>query len=164
MNTRLQTSAPMGQSKSAAVLNLYNSYSAKLLGYIYEVVQNKPIAEQYLSAVFNDVPNELEEFSKSGTSAFCRLQIMAREKLVHFFEALENDTDKRAWENLPWVNNRYVTLMTSFQQQVFCDIHYQCKSAGSIAIELNKTEEEIRKTLKECFTIIRNGRNNERVH
>ncbi|WP_413669224.1 hypothetical protein ACEN9X_04195 [Mucilaginibacter sp. Mucisp86] len=154
----------MVQSKSAAVLNLYNNYSAKLLGYIYEVVQNKLVAEQYLAAVFNDVPNELEEFSKNGTSALCRLQIMARKKLVHFFEALENDTDKRAWENLPRINNRYVALMTPFQQQVFCGIHYQCKSAGNIATELNKTEEEIRKTLKECFTIIRSGRNNERVH
>jgi len=164
LNTQLQTSAPMVQSKSAAILNLYNSYSAKLLGYIYEVVQNKPIAEQYLAAVFNDVLNEFEEFSKDGTSALYLLQIMARKKLVHFFEALENDIDKRAWENLPWINNRYVALMTPLQQQVFCGIYYQCKSTVNIAKELNKTEEEIRKTLKECFIIIRNGRSNERVY
>lgn len=164
MNKRLQTSAPMVQSKSAAVLNLYNSYVAKLLGYIYEVVQNKLVAEQYLAAVFNDVPNELEEFSKNETSALCRLQIMARKKLAHFFEASENDTGKRAVENSSWTNNRYVALMTPLQQQVFCGIYYQCKSTVNIAKELNKTEEEIRKTLKECFIIIRNGRSNERVY
>ena len=164
MNTRLQTPAPVVQSESAAVLNLYNSYAAKLLGYIYEVVQNKLVAEQYLEAVFNDIPNELEQFSKNGTSALCLLQIMARKKLVHFFEALENDTDKTTWENLPWTNNPYVAVMTPLQQQVFGGIHYQCKSTENIAIELNKTEEEIRKTLKECFTIIRNRRDNERVH
>ncbi len=164
MKPQLQTPAPLSQSQAAVIRNLYDNYAATLLGYIFEVVQNQLVAEQYLTAVFNDVPNELEEFSKKGTSALCRLQIMARKKLVRFFEALENDIDKRAWENLPWTNNRYIALMPPFHQQVFCGIHYQCKSAGNMAIELNKTEEEIRKILKECFTIIRNGRNDEKIH
>lgn len=164
MKPQLQTPAPLSQSKAAVIQNLYDNYAATLLGYIFEVVQNQLVAEQYLIAVFNDVPNELEEFSKNRTGRLCRLQIMARKKLGHFFEALENDTDKRAWGNLPRINNRYVALMTPLQQQVFCGIHYQFKSTGSIAIELNETEEEVRKTLKECFTIIRNGRNDEKIY
>ncbi|MFC0515032.1 hypothetical protein ACFFGT_12515 [Mucilaginibacter angelicae] len=164
MNPQLQISAPLAQSKLAAARNLYNSYAAKLLGYIFEVVQNKLIAEQYLAAVFNDVPNEIEELSKAGVNVLCRLQVMARQKLAKFFETLDNDTDRKAWQNMPWVNNKYITLMTPLQQQVFCCVYYQCKTTSHIAAELNKTDEEIRKTLKECFTIIRNGRNNERVH
>jgi galactose-1-phosphate uridylyltransferase len=164
LNTQLQASAPMAQSKSAAVRNLYNSYAATLLGYIFEVVQNKPVAEQYLVAVFNDVPNEIEELSKAGVNVLCRLQIMARQKLAKFFETIDNDTDRKAWQNMPWVNNKHVAPMTPLQQKVFCSVYYQCETTSHIAAELNKTEEEVRKTLKECFTIIRNGRNNERVH
>lgn len=154
----------MAQSKSAAIRNLYNNYAAKLFGYIFEVVQNKPVAEQYLVAVFNDVPNEIEELSKVGVNALYRLQIMARQKLATFFETLDNDTDRKAWQNMPWVNNKHVALMTPLQQQVFCGVYYQCKKTLHIAAEQNKTEDEIRKTLKECFTIIRNRSNNERVH
>jgi DNA-directed RNA polymerase specialized sigma24 family protein len=54
--------------------------------------------------------------------------------------------------------------MSPLQQQVFLGVYYQCKTTSHIAKELNKTEEEIRKTLKECFNIVRNGRNDERVH
>jgi DNA-directed RNA polymerase specialized sigma24 family protein len=164
LNPQLQTSAPLARSKSEALRSLYNSYAAKLLGYIFEVVQNKQVAEQYLAAVFNDVPNEIEELSKAGVNVLCRLQIIARRKLADFFKTLDNETDRKTGQNMPWVNNGYIAQMTPLQQQVFLGAYYQCKTTSHIAKELNKTEEEVRKTLKECFTIIRNGRNDERVH
>ncbi|HEX8024491.1 RNA polymerase sigma factor [Mucilaginibacter sp.] len=164
MNPQLQTSAPLARSNSEALRSLYNSYAAKLLGYIFEVVQNKTVAEQYLAAVFNEVPNEIEELSKAGVNVLCRLQIIARRKLANFFETLDTETERKAGQNMPWVNNRYIAQMTPLQQQVFLGAYYQCKTTSHIAKELNKTEEEVRKTLKECFTIIRNGRNDERVH
>lgn len=154
----------MAQSKLAAVRNLYNSYAAKLLGYIHEVVQDKQVAEQYLQAVFNDVPNEIEELSKTGVNALCRLQIMARQKLVVFFKTFDNETDRQAWQNMSRINNKHIALMTSLQQQVFLGVYYQCKTTSNIAKELNNSEEQIRKTLKECFIIIRTRGNNERVH
>ncbi|WPU97620.1 hypothetical protein SNE26_16460 [Mucilaginibacter sp. cycad4] len=154
----------MSQSKLAVIQNLYNNYAATLLGYIFEVVQNQLVAEQYLIAVFNDVPNETEELSKAGVNVLCRLQIMARQKLAVFFETPGNDTGRKTEKIMPWLNNKHVALMTPLQQQVFCGIYYQCKTTSHIATELNKTEEEIRKTLKECFTIIRNGRNDEKIH
>lgn len=164
MNAQLPISASMAQSKSVAVRNLYNSYAAKLLGYIHEVVQDKQVAEQYLQAVFNDVPNEIEELSKTGVNTLCRLQVMARQKLVDFIETIDDKTDRQAWQNMSWVNNKHIALMTPLQQQVFLGIYYQCKTTSNIAKELNNSEEQIRKTLKECFTIIRNEGNNERVH
>ncbi|UOE47630.1 hypothetical protein MTO98_24775 [Mucilaginibacter sp. SMC90] len=154
----------MAQSKSAAARNLYNSYAAKLLGYIFGVVQNQSVAEQYLAAVFKDVPNKIDELSKADVNVLCHLQIMARQKLADFLKTPDHDADRKITQNIPWVNNKYTTLMTALQQQVFFGVHYQCKTTSNIAKELNKTEEEIRKTLKECFTIIRNGRDNERVH
>jgi Skp family chaperone for outer membrane proteins len=164
LNPQLPTSASLARSKSEALRNLYNSYAATLLGYIFEAVQNKQVAEQYLVAVFNEVPNEIDELSKAGVNVFCRLQIMARQKLAVFFETLDNETDMKTWQIMPWVNNKYIVLMTQLQQQVFLGVYYQCKTTSHIAKELNKTEEEIRKALKECFTIIRNGRNDERIH
>lgn len=158
MNPQLQTSASLARSKSEALRNLYNNYAAKLLGYIFEVVQNKPVAEQYLVAVFNEVPNQIEELSKAGVNVLCRLQIIARQKLAGFFTTLDNETDRKAWQNMPWLNNKYIALMTPLQQQVFLGAYYQCGTTSHIAKELNKTEEEIRKTLKDCFNIIRNGR------
>lgn len=155
----------MSQSKLLAVSTLYNNYAAKLFGYIYEVVKNQSVAEQYLVAVFNDVPNEIDDFLKTGVNALCRLQLMARKKLSAFFETLDNETDRQAWQNTqPSTNNKYVALMTPLQQQVFYAVHYQCKTTARVAAELNSTNEEIRKVLKECFTIIRNGRDNERLH
>ncbi|WEA00201.1 sigma factor-like helix-turn-helix DNA-binding protein [Mucilaginibacter sp. SJ] len=164
MKPQLQTPAPLSQSRAAAIRNLYDNYAATLLGYIFEVVQNQLIAEQYLIAVFNNVPNEIEELSKTGVNVFCRLQIMARQKMVDFFETPDNDTGKKAGQNMPWLNNKPIALMTPLQQQVFCGIYYQCKTTSHTAKELNKTEEEIRKILKECFTIIRNGRYDEKIH
>ncbi|WP_143020736.1 sigma factor-like helix-turn-helix DNA-binding protein [Mucilaginibacter sp. P19] len=127
-------------------------------------MQNQLVAEQYLIAVFNDVPNEIEELSKTDMNVFCRLQTMARQKMADFFETPDNDTGKKAEQCMPFLNNKPISLMTPLQRQVFCDIYYQCKTTSHIAKELNKTAEEIRKILKECFTIIRNGRNDEKIH
>ncbi|MEO3406592.1 hypothetical protein AAFN85_21940 [Mucilaginibacter sp. CAU 1740] len=155
----------MSQSKLLAVSTLYNNYAAKLFGYIFEVVKNQSVAEQYLVAVFNDVPNEIDDFLKTGVNALCRLQMMARKKLSQFFETLDNETDRQAWQNIqPSVNNKYVAMMDPLQRQVFYAVHYQCKTTVQVATELSRSNEEIRRILKECFTIIRNGRDNERLH
>jgi Skp family chaperone for outer membrane proteins len=155
----------MSQSKLLAVSTLYNNYAAKLFGYIFEVVKNQSVAEQYLVAVFNDVPNEIDDFLKTGVNALCRLQMMARKKLSQFFETLDNETDRQAWQNVqPSANNKYAAMMNPLQKQVFYGIHYQCKTTAQVAAELSRSNEEIRRILKECFTIIRNGRDNERLH
>ncbi|WP_022831092.1 sigma factor-like helix-turn-helix DNA-binding protein [Mucilaginibacter oryzae] len=155
----------MSQSKLSAVSTLYANYAAKLFGYIFEVVKNQSVAEQYLVAVFNDVPNEIDDFLKTGANALCRLQMMARKKLSEFFETLDNETDKQALQNLqPLANNKYVAMMSPLQQQVFYAIHYRGHTIAQVAAELSKSNEEVKKVLKQCFTIIRNGRDNERLH
>ncbi|SDE28340.1 hypothetical protein SAMN05216464_10591 [Mucilaginibacter pineti] len=122
-----------------------------LLGYIVEAVKNRDIAEQYLIAVFNDVQNELDEFTKPGVNAFCRLQLMARKKLIDFFgSSTEPVSEEKS-------NNKYTAKMNREQQIVFCGVHWQGKTIARLATELNKPDEAIRKILKECFTIIRSS-------
>jgi len=134
-----------------------------LLGYIFEVVKNQSVAEQYLVSVFNDVPNELDEITKPGVNALCRLQMMARKKLTIYFETLDDGADPRQ-RNMAISNNKFIALMSAEQQQVFCGVHYQCKTITKLAAELNKPEDTIKKTLKECFTIIRSGRDYAGLH
>lgn len=127
-----------------------------LLGYIFEVVKNRGIAEQYLIAVFNDVPNQIEEFYKPGVNAFCRLQSMARKKLAGYVETTNDNSAPDAVQNNVFiVKNKFIQQMTPDQQLVFCGAHWHGKPISKIAAELQKTEDEIRRLLKECFTIIR---------
>jgi DNA-directed RNA polymerase specialized sigma24 family protein len=157
VETQLQTSEIITQSRSQHVQSLYNQYAAKLLGHIFEVVKNMNIAEQYLIAVFKDVPHELDELSKSGVNPFCYLQAMARKKLVIFFDSV-NDcavADQKPAVSNP--NNKYISLMTTEQQLVFCGVYWHGKTISKLAAELEKTEDAVKRVLKECFTTIRNS-------
>jgi len=156
VETQLQTSDII-QNPGRYVQELYNQYAAKLLGHIFEVVKNMNIAEQYLIAVFKDVPNELNELSKSEVNSFCYLQAMARKKLTNFFESVN---DCAVADQVPATanpNNKYVGMMTLEQQLVFCGVYWHGKTITKLAAELDKTEETIKRVLKECFTTIRNS-------
>lgn len=153
---QLQTYGEVGGSKLSSVNNLYNNYAGMLLGYLFEVVKNRSVAEQYLILVFNDVPNEIEEFYKPGVNAFCRLQLMARKKLADFFENTEDHSTYNAVQNNVFiVKNKFIKEMTPDQQLVFCGAHWHGKTISKIAAEMEKPEDAVRKLLKECFTIIR---------
>jgi DNA-directed RNA polymerase specialized sigma24 family protein len=153
---QLQTSGEVGGSKLSSVNNLYNNYAGMLLGYLFEVVKSRPVAEQYLMLVFNDVPNEIEEFYKPGVNAFCHLQSMARKKLADFFENTEDQNTRDAVQNNVFiVKNKFIKEMTPDQQLVFCGAHWHGKTISKIAAEMKKPEDAVRILLKECFTIIR---------
>jgi len=116
------------------------------------------VAEQYLIAVFKDLPQGFDEFSVSGGSAFCQLQTMARKKLSNFFVSV----DERATNDVKHIgitnsNNKYIGFMTSEQRLVFCGIYWHGKTVSRLAVELEKTEDAVRKILKACFTTIRNS-------
>jgi DNA-directed RNA polymerase specialized sigma24 family protein len=157
-DNQFQTSGITVQGRSAFVNALYNQYSAMLLGYIFEVVKNMADAEQYLIAVFKDVPHELDELSKTGVNTFCYLQLMARKKLSGFFEAIDEcaGTEQNS-KTIANSKNKYVGLMTTDQQHVFCGIYWHGKTVAKLAEELGKAEDAVRKLLKECFTIIRSS-------
>ncbi|MEN0052292.1 MAG: hypothetical protein AAGC65_01420 [Mucilaginibacter sp.] len=157
MNTQLQNSVSVGQSRLLLVHKLYQQYAGMLLGYIGDVVKNQAIAEQYLVAVFKDVPNELDELTNEDVNTFCHLQSMARKKLSEYFVSTAYQNNGKS-ENKPSIcDNKYTQQMTHEQQLVFCGVHWYGKTITSLATELNQPEENIRKILKDCFTIIRSS-------
>lgn len=157
MNTQLQNSASVGQSRLLLVHKLYQQYAGMLLGYIGDVVKNQAIAEQYLVAVFKDVPYELDELTNEGVNTFCHLQSMARKKLADYFINTPHQNDGKSENKPPICDNKYTRQMTHEQQLVFCGVHWYGKTIATLTTELNKPEEEIRKILKDCFTIIRSS-------
>ncbi|MEO6150710.1 MAG: hypothetical protein ABIN95_06640 [Mucilaginibacter sp.] len=145
MDTRLQYLQTATQLKTQAVQALYNKYAGLLLGYIVGVVNDEKQAEQYLVDTFKEVALRLEEFSKQESNEYCKLQLVARKQLSGYFETTKDCAPL----------NKHTTQMTLLQQQVFCGVHYHGKKTALLAAELNMTEDTVRKTLKEAFSIIR---------
>ncbi|MBL4675219.1 MAG: sigma-70 family RNA polymerase sigma factor [Mucilaginibacter sp.] len=141
-------------SVKQAAQELYTNYGAMLLGYITEVVKDRPAAEGYLADVFSGLSTG-DIYHIAGTadgSTYVRLQQYTRKKLVSFIST----TDDCA--NVEIKGNRLIDLMNPEQQLVFCGLHYHGKTIGKLAGELNKTDEEIRQILKQSFNIIRSNR------
>jgi DNA-directed RNA polymerase specialized sigma24 family protein len=156
LNTQVQNPVSIGHSRLLLVHKLYQQYAGMLLGYIYDVVKNQAIAEQYLVAVFKDAVHELNEFANEDVSTFCYLQALARKKLTEYFRSTTYHKEENILKS-DICNNKYIKQMTNEQRLVFCGIHWHGKTVASLATELNKPEENIRKILKDCFTIIRNS-------
>ncbi len=159
VNTLLQNSGIISQSHALLVHTLYKQYAAMLLGYIVEVVKNRTIAEQYLIAVFKDVPHELDKFLKKDVNSFCLLQVMARKKLSdHFRNDDDHHESQLEQHEMAICNNKFTRQMNHEQQLVFCGVHWHGKTVQRLAAELDKPEEVIKRILKDCFTIIRSSR------
>lgn len=140
---------------------LYNSYSSMLLGYLYEALKNKPVAEQYLVDIFNELQfADIQAITKPGVNTFCQLQIMARKKLASYLATVNDCADEAKKPKGIVINgNKFIDMMSQEQQIVFCGVHYHGKTATRLSEELLKPESEIKRILKESFTIIRNQRN-----
>jgi hypothetical protein len=154
MNQQIQSTAP---TNFIPARDLYNNYGAMLLGYISGIVNDPNIAGQYLVEVFKDLPDGLPADLEKGLSIFIRLQILARRKLEPFFETVRDCVVPEPATNGIHNQNKYLELMTPDQQAVFCGMHYHGKSVNILSLELNKPGEEIKKILKQSFTIIRNS-------
>lgn len=143
---------------------LYTKYSGMLLGYIAEVVKNNKLAEQYLVDLFTELnESQIKQLTQPGVNTFIGLQQMARKKLAAFAATLA-DCKPDARPKTEPIKNSYIERMNAEQQFVFCGIHYHSKTIGTLAIELDKTEDRIKQILKESFTIIRSTRDTATVH
>ncbi|MEO7211392.1 hypothetical protein [Mucilaginibacter sp.] len=137
--------------------SLYNSYANMLLGYLFEALKNKTVAEQYLVDIFNELQfSDIQAISKPGVNTFCQLQMMARKKLTSFSTIADEcaDADDKP-KGVVVSGNKFIDLMSAEQQIVFCGVHYHGKTTTWLATELIKSEEEIKRILKESFIIIR---------
>ncbi|OOQ59200.1 hypothetical protein BC343_28990 [Mucilaginibacter pedocola] len=140
---------------------LYNSYSSMLLGYLLEALKDKQAAEQYLVEIFSQLEfTDIQAITKPGVNTYCQLQMIARKKLSAFLATVD-DCAEPAKTSQPRVisGNKFIDMMSHEQQTVFCGVHYHGKSINALSAELEKPEAEIKRILKESFTIIRNQRN-----
>lgn len=140
---------------SLAARDIYDQYAGMLLGYIYEVVKDKQMAEEYLISVFNELPRHLHDIVQPGFNTYQRLQLIARKVLAGFFETIPACTPNERKTYLPAKPNKFLSRMSEEQQLVFCSIHYNGKSIATLAAELNKPVDEIKKLLQQAFTAIR---------
>jgi DNA-directed RNA polymerase specialized sigma24 family protein len=137
---------------------LYDKYSGMLFGYIYEVVKDVKLAEKYLAGFFADIPKHIHEINTGGTSTWCQLQRMAKRYLSNSFTDQNNDNQVSVVAGNGSSNNRFLGMMTEEQREVFYNMYYNGKSATELSIALNKPVETIRKSLKEAFLILKQGK------
>lgn len=143
---------------SSAISSLYDEYSGLLYGYIYEVVKDRKIAEQYLVSVFNELPQHLHIILRPGINTYQRLQLLARKTLSAYFETIPScNTPEDFKKRLHTRPNRFLDRMTEEQQLVFCSVHYSGKSISDLSVEMKKPEDVIRKILQQAFAIIRSA-------
>jgi DNA-directed RNA polymerase specialized sigma24 family protein len=140
------------QIQSMGIHHLYDKYAAMLLGYIFEVVGDKVVAEEYLVRIFSGLAQNFNEKDWRTDNNWSLLQTYAKHQLAKFDNAATGCQTGFTNHN---TQNRYLNKMTEEQKQVFCNIYYRKKTTAQLAAEIDKSEELIKKLLKESFTIIR---------
>lgn len=136
-----------------------------LLGYIYDVVKDQQMAEQYLADIFRDLHIHITDFANGQSNEYCKLQLLARKKLTPYFDTIKDcNTSTELKKGNGARSNKFIDLMNAGQQTVFCGVHYHGKTVNTLASELSVDEITVRKLLKEAFAIIRNNRNDAGVH
>jgi hypothetical protein len=93
---------------------LYNRYAGMLLGYIFDVVKDEKLAEQYLVDTFKDVSAQVDEFADGAANDYCKLQLLARKKLAPFFDTIKDCTVTDAVTNGNGTRtNKYIERMNT---------------------------------------------------
>ena len=144
------------KNKPLNVYTLYDEYAGMLLGYLIGVVKNKEIAEDYLVKTFSSLAKNFNDINWNEASKWSHLQRLAKNELAPYndtFHTQETSTDyKTANGNL---QNKYLDKMTEDQRLVFNNFYCRTKTAAQVAEEINTSENQIKKLLKEAFSIIR---------
>ena len=137
---------------------LYDKYAAMLLGYISGIVDDAKLAEEHLVSIYNKLSLDLSEINAEGCNVWCHLQKMAQKHLSGFYdEAKENNKPEQVDLSSYNTRNKFLGLMSDEQKLVFCYVYYKGKTTAQLAAELDRSEESIRKALKEAFAIIKKG-------
>jgi DNA-directed RNA polymerase specialized sigma24 family protein len=153
---------PIQINQQQGMLILYDKYAAMLLGYIYEIVKDHELAEQYMVRVFKSISDKYLEVKKAKNT-WCKLQQLAKNILVDFCKT-EQGIETLTIPNASVTHNKLIDQMNNEQRIIFCAIYYQGKTTAQLVVKLNKSELTIRKTLKEAFAIIRKSREYTGVH
>lgn len=148
------------ENKPESLESLYQRHGGMLLGYIFEVVKDRKLAEEYLVEMFCELSQQFDQMDWNGTNSWCQLQRFAKRRLA-LLNANARYFEPPAVPGLVHSScNKYLEQLSLEQKQVFCDVYYHGKMIPVISRELNKTEDSIRKTLKEAFAIMRRSGEN----
>lgn len=149
------------EKKPETIRSLYDRHAGMLLGYIYEVVKDRRLAEELLVQLFCELSEQFDNINWVGTNSWCQLQRFAKEKLSAFHESVKDCEEPPASGlMMNGQHNSHLSQLTEEQKQIFCAIYYHGKSIAEISKELKITEDLTRKALKEAFAIMRKGGEN----
>ncbi|SHF28192.1 RNA polymerase sigma factor [Pedobacter caeni] len=153
------TPQSLTEHKPQSIRSLYERHGGMLLGYIFEVVKDRKLAEEYLIKIFCDLSVQLNDVSHTDISGWPQLQKFTREKLLSSAEH-SKFVGLNPGLKMSGAPNHYLEQLTEEQRQVFCDVYYYGKTIADISKTLNLTEDLTRKALKEAFAIMRKGSEN----
>lgn len=147
------------ENKLAGVRSLYDRHAAKLLGYIFDVVKDRKLAEEYLVKIFCEVSDQFDDLGWDGS--WCQLQRFAKHKLLVFVDTVKNN-DLGYEEGLIVQHPCGASFgqLNKEQKHIFSEVYYYGKTIAAISTDLHITEDLIRKTLKEAFAIMRKSGEN----
>lgn len=148
------------ENKPESLESLYQRHGGMLLGYIFEVVQDRKLAEKYLVEMFCELSQQFDQMNWNGTNSWCQLQRFAKGWLMVIIGNTRYFEPRAVTGLMHSSCNKYLEQLNNEQRQVFCDVYYHGKMIPVISKELNKTEDSIRKTLKEAFAIMRKSGEN----
>lgn len=148
-------------TKPEGIRGLYDRHAGMLLGYIYGVVKDRKLAEEYLIKVFSDLSQEFNKINWEKNNSWCQLQKFTRERLATFPATLKYFENPEVGKlKKTDTASVYLNRLTDEQRVVFSEVYYYGRSIAELSNGLNKTEDSIRKTLKEAFVIMRKGGEN----
>lgn len=147
------------QSGPVGIRSLYDKYAGMLLGYVFEILKDRKLAEECLVRIFCELSAAFGEENSDGPQNWSQLQRFAKGKLKAFTAVAGNGAVAEGIA-MHHSNDQHLAALSAEQKGVFLDIYYHGKSVGLLAAELNRTEEFIRKTLKEAFAILRKSGEN----
>lgn len=135
---------------------LYDQHGGMLLGYIFEVVKDRKLAEDYLVKIFSALSLRDQLPEQEQVSSWCSLLKFAKKKM-QLFHAMNPNEGSPFQAEMAVVRpaNAYLDRLTEIQRMVFCGVYHHGETISSLATALNTTEDLTRKTLKEAFLIMR---------
>ena len=141
---------------SQSIRYLYDQYAGMLLGYIFEVVKDRKLAEDYLVKIFSALSLRDEIPNQEQVSSWCSLLKFAKAKLQLFHAGNPYETAHvQSGVALSQPVNTYLDRLNELQRSVFCGVYHHGKTISALSTALNTTEDLTRKTLKEAFLIMR---------
>ncbi|MCD0490167.1 hypothetical protein LPB86_18140 [Pedobacter sp. MC2016-14] len=137
---------------------LYDKYAGMLLGHVFTIVKDLKLAEEYLVLIFCELAHKFNHKEPHHINNWCQLQRFAMQKLTPFTIDICND-EKSSGQSSAGndLKNTLLDLMNEDEKYIFCAVYYHGKNISKIALQLNKSEDSVRKILKQAFAIMRIG-------